>query len=93
MTPETDSLAIEGATLIDGTGAPAVRDSVVLIKGDRIHYAGPRRPLEAPASARVINASGRTLVPGTFDLHNHSTFDADSGVPQERRDDHSASRD
>ena len=77
MTPETGSLAIEGATLIDGTGAPAVRDSVVLIKGDGIHYAGPRRPLEIPASARVINASGRTLVPGLLDLHNHSTFDAD----------------
>ncbi|MFP6757369.1 MAG: hypothetical protein VCC99_04015 [Alphaproteobacteria bacterium] len=35
-----DTLAIVGATLIDGTGAPSLPDSVVVINGDRIAAVG-----------------------------------------------------
>ena len=35
--------ALVGATLIDGTGGPALRDSVVLLDGDRIQAVGSRR--------------------------------------------------
>jgi Amidohydrolase family len=80
VTLESHSLVIDGATLIDGSGAPPVPDAVVLIQGDRIRYAGPRRELAAPPSARRITASGKTIVPGLIDLHNHSTFDADMRV-------------
>ena len=75
MTPENASLVIDGATLIDGNGASPVPDAVVLVKDDRIRYAGPRRPFPE-GTARVIAASGKTVVPGLIDLHNHSTFDA-----------------
>ena len=80
MTLESHSLVIDGATLIDGSGAPPVPDAVVLIQDDRIRYAGPRRELAAPPSARRITALGKTVVPGLIDLHNHSTFDADMRV-------------
>lgn len=80
MTFEAHSLVIDGATLLDGRGDPPVPDAVVLIQGDRIEYAGPRREFTAQPSARRIAAAGKTLVPGLIDLHNHSTFDADMRV-------------
>ena len=80
MTLDSHSLVIDGATLIDGSGAPPVPDAVVLIKGDRIRYAGPRRERTVHPSAGRIAASGKTVVPGLIDLHNHSTFDADMRV-------------
>jgi hypothetical protein len=80
VTLEAHSLVIDGGTLIDGSGSPPVPDAVVLIQGDRIQYAGPRREFTAQPSARRIPATGKTLVPGLIDLHNHSTFDADMRV-------------
>jgi Amidohydrolase family len=80
VTLEAHSLVIDGGTLIDGSGGPSIPDAVVLIRGDRIEYAGPRREFTAQPSARRIPATGKTLVPGLIDLHNHSTFDADMRV-------------
>jgi imidazolonepropionase-like amidohydrolase len=67
-------LALTGATLIDGTGAPAVADAVVLIRGGRILAAGPRDKVAVPAGARVEDLAGRFLIPGLFDMHAHVTI-------------------
>lgn len=60
--------AIVGATLVDGTGAPAVTGSTVVVRGDRIVAVGGR----VPRGATVIDARGLTLAPGFVDIHNHS---------------------
>jgi imidazolonepropionase-like amidohydrolase len=62
---------LTGATLIDGTGAAPVPDAAVVIDGDRITAAGPRAALSWPADAEVIDARGRTLIPGLIDAHDH----------------------
>jgi len=62
---------LTGATLIDGTGAAPVPDAAVVIEGDRISAVGPRASLGWPADAEVIDASGRTLIPGLVDAHDH----------------------
>ena len=51
--------AIVGARLVDGTGAPAVDDSVILVSGDRITAAGPRARVQVPQGATVVNAVGQ----------------------------------
>jgi len=43
----------------------------VVIDGDRITAAGPRAALSWPADAEVIDARGRTLIPGLIDAHDH----------------------
>jgi imidazolonepropionase-like amidohydrolase len=63
--------AIVGAKLVDGTGAAAVNDSVVLVSGDRITAAGPRARVQVPQGATVVNAAGKTLIPGLIDAHCH----------------------
>lgn len=64
-------LVFTGATVIDGTGAPPIPDAVVVIEGDRIRAVGPSASVTAPPGARVIDARGRTILPGLADLHTH----------------------
>jgi imidazolonepropionase-like amidohydrolase len=61
--------AIRNATLIDGTGADPVPNATVLIDGERITAAGAA--VEAPRDAEVIDAGGRTVMPGMIDCHVH----------------------
>src|SRR6185295_2355609 len=77
MVRETTMLLLHGGTLIDGTGAPPVSNASVLIEGDRIFRVGPVGAIGPVQGATAIDVSGKTIVPGLIDLHNHSTFDAD----------------
>ena len=63
--------AIVGARLVDGTGAAAVDDSVVVVDGVRIRAAGPRARIEIPAGATIVDVRGKTLLPGLVDVHCH----------------------
>jgi len=65
------TLVIDGATLIDGTGRAPVRDSVIVIEGNRIAAAGPRGSVAIPPNAQIIPAQGRTALPGLVDAHIH----------------------
>jgi imidazolonepropionase-like amidohydrolase len=69
--------AITGARVIDGTGTPA-RVETVVISGNRIVAVSDHA--EIPAGARVIDATGETLVPGLFDLHTHLNASATDAV-------------
>ena len=62
---------LTGATLIDGTGATPVSDAAVVIDGERIIAAGPRTGLTWPPDADVVDVSGRTVIPGLIDAHDH----------------------
>jgi imidazolonepropionase-like amidohydrolase len=63
--------AIVGSRLIDGTGAPPIDDSVVLVEGDRIRSAGPRARVQIPRNAMIFDAAGKFLMPGLVDVHCH----------------------
>jgi imidazolonepropionase-like amidohydrolase len=60
-----------GGTLIDGSGAPPVRDAAVLIDDNRIAAVGTRHTLTPPPAAEVIDVTGLTLLPGLIDCHDH----------------------
>ncbi|MET0272324.1 MAG: amidohydrolase family protein, partial [Phenylobacterium sp.] len=65
-----DSLAIMGATVFDATGA-APRVANVIVQDGRIVRIGPKA--RAPRGAAVIDARGKALLPGFFDVHTHWT--------------------
>jgi imidazolonepropionase-like amidohydrolase len=65
------AFAIVGARLIDGTGSPAVENSVVLVRDGRIVAAGRAGAVKVPAGMRVIHAEGRSLLPGLWEMHSH----------------------
>jgi len=64
-------IVISGATMIDGTGRPPVPDITVIIAGDRISKVGPSGSLAIPPGARVIDGSGKFILPGLIDTHVH----------------------
>ena len=64
------SVSIAGARLIDGTGAAPIDRAVVVIEGRRIKEVGPEGEVALPGTdTTVIDAGGRTLLPGLMDLH------------------------
>lgn len=67
-------LAFTHVTVIDATGAPAKSDHTVVIEGERISEVGPASKVRPPAEARVIDARGKYLIPGLWDLHVHLKY-------------------
>jgi imidazolonepropionase-like amidohydrolase len=72
-------IAIVGASLIDGRGGAVIKDSVVVIRGDRIVMVGQQGAVKVPAGAEVVDAKGLTLLPGLIDAHFH--IDGDDPLP------------
>jgi imidazolonepropionase-like amidohydrolase len=66
-----ETLAIVGGMLIDGTGSAPIPDSTVLIEKGRIAAAGPRSLVQIPHGATKIDARGKTILPGLWDMHAH----------------------
>jgi len=64
-------IAIRGGKLIDGTGAEPVDDAVVLIEENKIVGLGQQGEIEIPPDAEVLDATGKTVMPGLIDAHVH----------------------
>jgi len=63
--------ALVGGTLIDGYGSTPIRNSVIIIEGERIKAVGQVGSLAIPAGAEVISTEGMTVLPGLWDMHVH----------------------
>jgi imidazolonepropionase-like amidohydrolase len=63
--------AIVGATVFDGTGAPARPDSVIVVQGERIKAVGSRAEVAIPKGVRIVDGRGRWVMPGLIDAHVH----------------------
>jgi imidazolonepropionase-like amidohydrolase len=72
---------VRADTLLDGTGAPAIRGGAsVLIADGTIQAVGPRNAVAAPAGAEIVELSGETtILPGIVDGHVHLML----GVPND----------
>jgi cytosine/adenosine deaminase-related metal-dependent hydrolase len=68
---QTGDFAFVGATLIDGTGKPTVQDAVVVTRGNKIVAAGPAASISIPANVTRIDAHGKYIIPGLWDMHAH----------------------
>jgi imidazolonepropionase-like amidohydrolase len=70
-TERADSLAIVGATLVDGRGGPPTPNTTILVRGGRIVKVGTVGDVEIPPDAVLIRADGQTVLPGLIDMHVH----------------------
>src|SRR5215469_10495174 len=71
------TLVIRNGTLIDGTGAPAVRNDALVIEDNRIASVGTlpaHLSLADPQKVRVIDAAGQWIMPGLIDAHVHLSY-------------------
>jgi len=67
----SDSIAVVNGTLIDGTGKPPIPNATVVIENGKIIAAGPRAQIKVPKHAKVIDAAGKFILPGLWDMHAH----------------------
>lgn len=69
--PGQKTLVFTHVTVIDATGAPAKPDMTVVIKGGRIAALGKTANVDFPENAHVVDATGKFLIPGLWDMHAH----------------------
>ncbi len=79
------TVAITGARILTmaGAGAGAIDNATIVVEGDRIAAVGPASSIAIPAGATVIDAAGKTIMPGLVDAHAHGPQGAGDLVPQQ----------
>ncbi|HEX6185808.1 MAG TPA: amidohydrolase family protein [Pyrinomonadaceae bacterium] len=65
-------LVFTHATVIDTTGGPPKPDSTVVVAGNQIVAFGGTGRVRIPEGAQVVNAAGKFLMPGLWDMHFHT---------------------
>ncbi len=68
---QAQPLVFTHVTVIDATGAPSKPDMTVVIAGERITELGKAGKVRLPKDAQVIDATGKFLIPGLWDMHTH----------------------
>jgi imidazolonepropionase-like amidohydrolase len=76
-------MIIEGGTIVDPKTGNAVEDGVLVLEGGKVAAVGTRdetrRAVAALAGgARIVNASGRWVLPGLIDVHVHANALSDA---------------
>jgi len=64
-------IALEGATLIDGTGGAPKRDALIIVRNGHIESIARVNEISIPTGAERINLAGKTVIPGLIDAHAH----------------------
>jgi imidazolonepropionase-like amidohydrolase len=68
---KSPQIVLKGALLIDGTGRPAIENSVLVIEGDHVVAAGNAGSVSIPKDAAVQDVRGKTIMPALINLHGH----------------------
>lgn len=64
--------ALVGGTLIDGFGSDPIKNSVIIIEGERITTTGTLDDTPIPPNAEIISTEGMSVLPGLWDMHVHT---------------------
>jgi imidazolonepropionase-like amidohydrolase len=77
-----DEVAFNRVTVVDVVEGRLNPDQLVRISGERIVEVAPSAGAQIPQGTRVVDAAGRFLIPGLWDMHAHF-FDIDTpGCPE-----------
>lgn len=68
------AIAFTNVTIIDTSGGPARAAMTVVVRGQRIAQVGPTAGVTIPRGVRVVDATGKFLIPGLWDMHAHSLW-------------------
>lgn len=64
-------IAFVGGRIITMKGEEVIENGTVLVRGNRIAAVGAAADVAVPASAKLINIAGKTVMPGLVDMHGH----------------------
>ena len=81
------SVALVGATVVTMRDAGAVQEVIengtVVVVGNRISAVGKATDIAIPKQARVLEVTGKTIVPGFIDAHAHGGMASEEIIPQQ----------
>src|ERR1700678_3337321 len=69
-------IALTHVEVIDGTGSAAQSDQTVIIEHGKISAVGATASVQVPSGARIIDATGKTVIPGLVGMHEHLFYPA-----------------
>jgi imidazolonepropionase-like amidohydrolase len=78
---QSQHLVFTHVTVIDATGAQPMPDMTVIITNERITKIGQSGQVTVPRGARVVNAKGKYLIPGLWDMHVHLSWTKATALP------------
>jgi len=64
-------IAVVGGTVVDVVNGTTMHDATILIENGTIKKVGKTGEIKIPAGAKVIDAMGKTILPGLWDMHAH----------------------
>jgi imidazolonepropionase-like amidohydrolase/Tol biopolymer transport system component len=64
-------LALKGARIITMNGGEVIENGTIIVDGNRIVAIGKSAEVQIPAKAKVIDVTGKTIMPGIVDVHAH----------------------
>jgi imidazolonepropionase-like amidohydrolase len=67
----SQTIALIGARLIDGTGGPPLENTALVIQGETLSAIGPEASVKFPDGTAVIDCHGQTIIPGLISDHSH----------------------
>ena len=67
----SQTVALIGARLIDGTGEPPLENSALVIQGETLSAVGLGASVKFPDDTAVIDCHGQTIIPGLISDHSH----------------------
>lgn len=73
---QTKPLVFTRVTVIDLVDAKPKTDMTVIVEGNRITSISKSNKIRIPKNAQVIDAGGKFLIPGLWDMHAHTRTDA-----------------
>lgn len=82
MPADADEVAFNHVTVVDVVEGRLIRDQVVRVSGARIVEVAPSVDARIPEATRVVDASGKFLMPGLWDMHAHFLGEATPGCPE-----------
>jgi imidazolonepropionase-like amidohydrolase len=74
-------IALMHVEVIDGTGAPAQPDQTIIIDHGKITAVGASAKFAVPSGAKVIDATGKTIIPGIVGMHEHIFYPSTGDGP------------
>lgn len=74
-------VALVGGRLIDGFGHQPLRNSVILVEGERIMAVGTEDTLAVPADYEILSTQGMDVLPGLWESHAHLMLTGHANYP------------
>lgn len=76
-------IALRGARIITMRGDDVIENGTIIVKNNRISDVGAADDIEIPSYANVVDVSGKTIIPGLVDVHDHGPYASQGIHPQQ----------